>query len=164
MSLVPARFAPQRTELRIHFTPTAEVASAAPGEYRVLHGPDPDAVPSLHSLVSAGLPAGTPEQAVPSFVWDFRISNASMYDCYSSYLDFTPDGVVNSDDLGDFITAYFAPIPEPGPGGYAAPCPMNPPPYHAGYKVKFTIDGSVQCFPPNSDNLGDYITAYFTGC
>ncbi len=82
-------------------------------------------------------------------------------------LDYTPDGVANSDDLGDFITDYFTDPPVPGPDGYATACPDNDPPYDLGYKAAFTLDGSPQCFQPNSDNLGDFITAYFdinNGC
>ncbi len=77
--------------------------------------------------------------------------------------DYTPDGVLNPDDLGDFITDYFARPPQPGPGGYAAPCSANPSPYHAGYRAAYTLDDAGQCTEPFSDNLGDYITAYFAG-
>ena len=77
-------------------------------------------------------------------------------------LDYTPDGSVNSDDLGDFITDYFTDPPVAGPNGYATPCPGNDPPYDAGYKAAFTLDRSPQCFQPNSDNLGDFITEYFS--
>ena len=77
------------------------------------------------------------------------------------YLDYNRDIAVNADDLGDFITDYFADPPIPGPGGYAGPCPDNEYPYEYGYVVAFTLDGSVQCEPPFSDNLGDYVTAYF---
>ena len=31
-------------------------------------------------------------------------------------------------------------------------------------KTGFTPSGSGQCFLPNSDNPGDYATAYFSGC
>ncbi len=79
-------------------------------------------------------------------------------------LDYNLDTVVNPDDLGDYITDYFTDPAIPGPGGYASACPENDPPYDAGYKANFTVDGSAQCNPPFPDNLGDFITAYFEGC
>ncbi|MBI2759995.1 MAG: hypothetical protein HYX51_01035 [Chloroflexi bacterium] len=80
-------------------------------------------------------------------------------------LDYNCEGIVNPDDLGDFITDYFT-EPHPfGPGGYAVACPDNDPPYDAGYRAAYTSDGSGQCTPPFPDNLGDYITDYFgSGC
>ncbi len=79
-------------------------------------------------------------------------------------LDYNTDGIVNPDDIGDYITDYFT-IPHPvGPWGYASPCPGNDPPYDRGYKTAYTPDGSVQCNEPFSDNLGDYITGYFGDC
>ncbi len=78
--------------------------------------------------------------------------------------EYNNDGTLNSDDLGDFITDYFTEPHIPGPGGYAIACPGNSPPYDNGYKAAFTPDGSGQCNEPFSDNLGDYITEYFTGC
>ena len=79
-------------------------------------------------------------------------------------VDYNTDGSLNPDDLGDFITDYFTVPPVPGPGGYAAACPDNDPPYDQGFKAAYTGDGSPQCNPPFPDNLGDYITAYFAGC
>ncbi len=79
-------------------------------------------------------------------------------------VDYNTDGSLNSDDIGDFITDYFTAPALPGPGGYAIACPGNPAPYDAGYRAAYTIDGSGQCFEPNSDNLGDFITGYFEGC
>ena len=76
-------------------------------------------------------------------------------------LDYNIDGVVNPDDLGDFITDYFTAPHPAGPGGYAIACPGNAPPYDAGYKTAYTPDGSGQCTPPFPDNLGDFITDYF---
>ncbi|MFN0011579.1 MAG: immunoglobulin domain-containing protein [Phycisphaerales bacterium] len=76
-------------------------------------------------------------------------------------LDYTPDGVVNPDDLGDFITDYFTAPPIPGPDGYAIACPENEEPYDLGYKAAYTVDLSGQCNEPNPDNLGDFITDYF---
>ncbi len=53
--------------------------------------------------------------------------------------DFNQDGVLNSDDLSDFITGYF-----------------NQPP---DARTDFNADGVI-----NSDDLSDFITAYFNGC
>ena len=81
-------------------------------------------------------------------------------------LDYNEDGSLNSDDIGDFITDYFTEPPISGPGGYAVMCPANEMPYCDGYKAAYTLDESGQCYQPNSDNLGDYITNYFNavGC
>ena len=76
-------------------------------------------------------------------------------------LDYNCDGAADTDDLGDFITDYFAPVPVAGPGGYAAACPEEPPPFDRGYRATFTPAGSPQCSPPFADNLADFITAYF---
>ncbi len=53
--------------------------------------------------------------------------------------DFNADGVLNSDDLSDFITGYFDTPPDP--------------------RCDFNTDGVI-----NADDLGDFITAYFNGC
>ncbi len=53
--------------------------------------------------------------------------------------DFNHDGVLNADDLGDFITGYFN-------------VPSDP-------ATDFNADGVI-----NADDLGDFITAYFNGC
>ncbi len=53
--------------------------------------------------------------------------------------DFNVDGVLNSDDLSDYITGYFNQPPDPN--------------------CDFNTDGVI-----NADDLGDYITAYFNGC
>ncbi|MFN0010414.1 MAG: hypothetical protein ACKVS8_02090 [Phycisphaerales bacterium] len=79
-------------------------------------------------------------------------------------VEYNGDGVLNPDDLGDFITEYFTEPAIAGPGGYATSCPEEPPPYDAGYRCNYTTDGSGQCSPPFPDNLGDYITDYFADC
>jgi hypothetical protein len=101
--------------------------------------------------------------------------------------DYNRDTFLNLDDLGDFITDFY--INPPIPGGVQAnaptfagvavgsnvPCPGAgdaPAPYAAdayrtqGYRTGFSIDGSGNCPPlgPNLDNLGDFITAYYSGC
>ncbi|MGD9690182.1 MAG: FG-GAP-like repeat-containing protein [Phycisphaerales bacterium] len=53
--------------------------------------------------------------------------------------DFNADGLVDPDDLGDFINCYFA-----------------TPPYDG---ADFNADGDT-----NADDLGDFINAYFAGC
>lgn len=78
--------------------------------------------------------------------------------------DYNVDGSVNPDDIGDYVTDYFASPPIPGPGGYAILCQGNPAPFDAGYKAAYTSDGLGQCGEPNPDNLGDWITDYFMGC
>ncbi|MFN0011576.1 MAG: hypothetical protein ACKVS8_08020 [Phycisphaerales bacterium] len=84
---------------------------------------------------------------------------ANVYDLPCKQ-DYNLDGSANPDDLGDFITDYYT-VPHPsGPSGYAYPCPDNID-YPAGYKTAYTISGEPQCFEPNPDNLGDYITDYF---
>jgi len=95
-----------------------------------------------------------------------RIRNNTPAAAGSCPLDYNLDGIINPDDLGDYITDYFTAPHVPGPGGYAIPCPGNDPPYTAGYKAAYTLDGSGQCTPPFPDNLGDFITAYFAsaGC
>ena len=79
-------------------------------------------------------------------------------------VEYNGDNTLNPDDLGDFITDYFTSPHIAGPGGYAISCPANDPPYTAGYKAGYTSNGAGQCNPPFPDNLGDYITDYFTGC
>ncbi|MFN0012343.1 MAG: hypothetical protein ACKVS8_11950 [Phycisphaerales bacterium] len=79
-------------------------------------------------------------------------------------VDYNADSSLNPDDLGDFITDYYTAPPLPGPGGYAIGCPGNAVPNDAGYRAAYTADGAGQCTEPFPDNLGDYITAYFTGC
>ena len=77
-------------------------------------------------------------------------------------IDYNNDGSVNPDDIGDYITDYYTDPPVAGPGGYAIPCPDNAPPYDQGYKAAYNSSGAGQCNPPFSDNLGDFITDYFT--
>jgi hypothetical protein len=100
-------------------------------------------------------------------------------------LDYNRDGFRNLDDLGDFITDYYTTPPLPGGAeplaptysgqavGFSTPCPDAPDapaPYAAeayrlrGYRVGFALEGSEPCPPtgPNLDNLGDYITAFYT--
>ncbi len=77
--------------------------------------------------------------------------------------DYNCNGVVDPDDLGDFITEYFTVPPVPGPGGYAIGCPERDPPFDAGYRAAFTDTGSGQCSEPFADNLSDFVTAYFRG-
>lgn len=75
-------------------------------------------------------------------------------------IDYDGSNQIDPDDVGDFITDYFTVPPVAGPGGFAIPCSENSPPYDQGYKVNYTGG----CTEPNSDTLGDFITAYFGGC
>ncbi len=168
-TLAPMPFATARNELRLQWVGGGGAPQAAPaGEYRVVHGEIPGDPPgALANLLCAGLAAGAPPASVPDFVWRFDVSAGVQGECYSTTLDYSPslpDGVINPDDLGDFITDYFTVPAVAGPGGFAVYCPENPPPFDLGYKVGYTADGGGQCNEPFPDNLGDYITAYFTGC
>ncbi len=75
-------------------------------------------------------------------------------------IDYDGSNQIDPDDISDFITDYFTTPSIAGPGGFAVLCPENEPPYDQGYKVNFTGG----CGEPNSDTLGDFITAYFAGC
>lgn len=79
-------------------------------------------------------------------------------------LDYNADGVLNPDDLADYITEYFTLPALPGPGGYAIDCPDLPAPWNSGYRAAYVSDGTGACATPNPDNLGDYLTDYFLGC
>jgi serine protease len=100
--------------------------------------------------------------------------------------DYNRDGQTNLDDLGDYITDFYAFPPIPGgfqpqaPAyadavvGYSVPCPDAPDapaPYGAeayrlwGYRVAYSPDDSSSCAPvaPTLDWLGDYITLFYSG-
>ncbi|MFN0012185.1 MAG: CARDB domain-containing protein [Phycisphaerales bacterium] len=81
---------------------------------------------SSDAIVGHGMLGGVPT--------DFRIEVETTS---LRRLDVNLDGVVNPDDLGDFIAAYFSPQPDP--------------------VTDFNGDGMI-----NPDDLGDYITSYFT--
>ena len=78
-------------------------------------------------------------------------------------MDYNTDGVVDPDDIGDYITDFFAPDQPAGPGGYSKPCPGNSPPYDRGYRADFMPNNAGGCDPPNPDSLGDWLTGYFAG-
>ena len=59
--------------------------------------------------------------------------------CPVCTVDFNSDGLLDPDDLGDYITTYF------GTGNF--------------FERDFNADGNI-----NPDDLGDYITGYFFGC
>lgn len=63
------------------------------------------------------------------------ISNTATYHLFHSQ-DFNRDGMVNPDDLGDFVTEYFS---------------VNP-----GFVCDYNKDGQL-----NPDDLGDFITDYY---
>ncbi len=130
---------------------------------------------AIDSSAGAG---GNPSAATATLtLMNVQLADSDVYDCIVTNscgsvtgdsatltvcrLDYNCEGVVNPDDIGDFITDYFTDPPIPGPGGYAIPCPENAPPYDAGYKAAYVPGGSGQCIPPFSDNVGDWITAYF---
>ena len=120
-----------------------------PGDYQLVA-----AASALSDIQFAG---GQPGSAT----WHFDARLETLPVCR---VDYDGNYVLNPDDLGDYIRDYFEPVPIPGPGGYAHPCPELPPPYNAGYRMNYTIDDSPQCFPPFADNLGDFIRDYYEGC
>jgi hypothetical protein len=118
-----------------------------------------------------------------------RVTSAFLQTTTGCLIDFNRDGFANLDDLGDFITDYYSlpPIPaglqpaapqypeqavgygQPCPDAPNAPAPYSPDAYRTqGYRVGFSPDGSNACplSPeqafPNLDNLGDYITAFYS--
>jgi cytochrome c peroxidase len=103
-------------------------------------------------------------------------------------VDYNGDGVVNLDDLGDYITDFYTVPAVPagvqvasalsgfalGYGGACATAGDAPTPYATdayrafGYRAAYSADGSNNC-PldasqsfPNLDHLGDYITAFYS--
>jgi subtilisin-like proprotein convertase family protein len=119
----------------------------------------------------------------------FRIQTTGTRPTCGCPGDYNLDTFINLDDLGDFITDYYYPTPIPGgaqpdaptyPGlavGFGQACPAAPDaplPYAVdayrtnGYRVGYSADGSNSCplspdAPfPNLDNLGDYITFFYT--
>jgi hypothetical protein len=115
-----------------------------------------------------------------------NITLAATSNCVA---DYNSDGFQNLDDLGDMITDYYAVPAIPGGAqanaptyagtvvGFGVPCPNAgdaPSPYAAnayranGYRVGYSSDNSNSCplSPdqafPNLDNLGDYITFFYS--
>jgi V8-like Glu-specific endopeptidase len=105
--------------------------------------------------------------------------------------DYNADGFFSLDDLGDFVTDYYASPAIPGglqvsaptyPDrvvGYGGPCAEAPDaasPYAVdayrrfGYRVGFLQGGGADCpmAPsqsfPNLDHLNDFLTAFYSGC
>ncbi len=120
-----------------------------PGDYQL--------VATASGLTDIQFAGGVPTSAQ----WRFDLGLSTLPACR---VDYDGNFVLNPDDLGDFIRDYFEDVPIPGPGGFAGPCPENGPPYDAGYRMAYTSDGSVQCHPPFSDNVGDFVRDYFEGC
>ena len=102
--------------------------------------------------------------------------------------DYNRDGMLNLDDLGDFITDFYTVPPPPGglephaatypdqAVGGSEPCPnapVAPPPFAwnayvvHGYRTGFASGNGSHCPSapgqafPNLDNLADFITAYY---
>lgn len=77
-------------------------------------------------------------------------------------LDFNVDEAVNVDDLSDFIGEFFSVPPNPGPGGFADPSACvgaEEPAATFGLRADHNADCAV-----NTDDLTDFVTAYFVGC
>ena len=125
--------------------PAAPIAGATDATYTTERGPG--AADVYDCVVSS--PFGSAATGPTVVVYD-----AVDYNC---------DRVANPDDLGDFITDYFAVPVVPGPGGFAVSCPASTPPYDRGYRAAYTTDGLGQCVEPGADNLSGFITAYFAG-
>ncbi|MFN0011321.1 MAG: hypothetical protein ACKVS8_06720, partial [Phycisphaerales bacterium] len=143
-------------------------AAALGGTLRINRQPGyfPD-LGTQYTILTCASRTGTFSTVEPFGAYTVQYNPTSVVITVTSIIciqEYNGDGVLNPDDLGDFITDYYTPPPVPGPGGYAILCPENDPPYDQGYKAAFTPDGLGQCSEPFPDNLGDYITAYFTGC
>jgi hypothetical protein len=143
---------------------------------------------------SAGLPdvtmgaLGLAELLAPGSVQAVLTGTYPTCGALPCTLDYNADTFLNLDDLGDFITDFYADPPIPGrrqPAaptmpdqlvGFGTPCrfagdaasPYAAGAYRAsGFRVGFSPDASNDC-PldplqsfPNLDNLNDYITAYY---
>jgi len=72
-------------------------------------------------------------------------------------VDFTRDGLLDQEDLGGFITSFLAEPADPGPGGFAVPCPDQPAPFDQGYQADFNRDCAF-----NQEDLSGFITEYFS--
>ena len=151
---------PGRNELRISYTGT----TPAPGPYYITNMGT-----TAQLLCDLGL---TPNPPIAGFTYRFTITDIAT-GCGSAFLDYNADSVVNPDDIGDFITDYYTYPPIPGPGGYATTCagagdaaaPFTVEAYrNYGYKADFYKDDNACSATPNSDDLGDYITAYVNFC
>ncbi len=147
-------FNPFRKELQLSFIAAGGVPIT--GTYRV----ETAAAPAPQLACDLGL---STNPAVQTFTYKFTVTDEAT-GCGSYELDYNQDSVVNPDDLGDFITDYYTDPLVAGPGGYAIACPENSAPFTLGYKAAYTLTGSGQCFEPNPDNLGDYITQYYAEC
>ncbi len=155
-ALGPVPFNVGRNELRLWFN-SVEGSVPPQGTYNVVAALD-----GTEAVLRCALDLA-PDPAVVPFTYTFTVTDQAT-GCGSYELDFNADGVVNPDDIGDFVTAYFMVPVVAGPGGYAISCPANAPPYHLGYQAAYTLSGAGQCAEPNPDNLGDYITQYFEEC
>ncbi len=67
------------------------------------------------------------------------INNGTVLPPAICQADFNRDGIVNADDLSDYVSGYFSAPPDPS-------CDTNG-------------DGTV-----TSDDLSDFVTAFFSGC
>ncbi len=124
-------------------------------------------VGTQYTILTCASRTGTFETVEPMDAFSVSYNPTSVVITITSITciqEYNGDGVLNPDDLGDFITDYYTFPHVAGPGGYAIACPGNEAPYDQGYKAAFTPDGSGQCSEPFPDNLGDYITSYYTGC
>ena len=159
-TLAAVPFNAGRQELRLSYTG----GTPAAGPYYITNMGS-----TAQLLCDLGL---TPSPPIAGFTYRFTVTDIAA-GCGSAFLDYNGDTVVDPDDIGDFITDYYTSPPIPGPGGYASPCAAAgnaAPPFaveayrNYGYKADFYKDDNACSAPPNSDDLGDYITAYFNFC
>jgi RHS repeat-associated protein len=127
--------------------------------------------------------------------WAGRLVEETRYSAYGTPTrrlpddaDYNRDGIINLEDLSDFITDFYTSPPIPGgvqpdaptytedPIGFGGPCPAAgdaAQPYAVdayrvgGFRVGYSADGSNAC-PidpgqnfPNMDNLSEFITAFY---
>lgn len=77
--------------------------------------------------------------------------------------DYDRNGVVEPADLAAYIADYFtdpAPLRTSVAPGLGTPCPDLQAPEDAGFRADFNRD----CFPPDQEDLGAFITAYLDAC
>jgi hypothetical protein len=140
-------------------------------------------VPAWAPLMDLGKPSSAADvaQELPFIVY---INTGPNGTCP---VDYNRDGWLTMDDLTDYLNDYYIQPPIPGgvqgaapsfPGvavGFGVPCPGAPDapaPYSPGayrqwgYRAGFSAMGSDPCPPggPNTDNMGDFITAFNQGC
>lgn len=144
-------FSPGRNQIELTYK-TGQFGHPAAGVYRVTNIAAPAELQS-----DAG--PGSSLIAVPDFTYMFTVTDNST-GCGSTQLDFNADEVVDQEDLGNFITAYFTePEPLAGPGGFAVSCFGLAAPYHNGFQADFNQDCTI-----DQEDLNGYIGLFILEC